>query len=154
MGSPAGTSWLITRATRYAANCTGPCRPGELVAPDLTEAQLIVPLVAPGLEFLPRMDQFDLSFAKWFGLGGSRRFQFQLDVFNVFNANTVLGVQSVNYTTPAYNQPNAILNGRTFRHRHAAPLVGRKAACPACDTEERRRRVIPGVARAGPSRVF
>ena len=30
-------------------------------------------------------------------------------------ANTVLGVQSVYYTTPTYNQPNAILNGRTFR---------------------------------------
>ena len=35
--------------------------------PTLTEAQLIVPLVAPGTEFLPRLNQFDLSFAKWFG---------------------------------------------------------------------------------------
>ena len=115
VGSPAGTSWLITRTTRYAADCTGPCTPGGLVAPNLTEASLLVPLTAPGTEFLPRMNQFDLSFAKWFGLGGSRRFQFQLDVFNIFNANTVLGVQSVNYTTPTYDQPNAILNGRTFR---------------------------------------
>jgi hypothetical protein len=115
VGSPAGTSWLITRTTRYAANCTGPCRPGELVAPNLTEAQLIVPLTAPGTEFLPRLNQFDLSFAKWFGIGGSRRVQGQLDIFNVFNANPVLGVQSVNFGTTAYNQPNGILNGRTFR---------------------------------------
>jgi hypothetical protein len=27
----------------------------------------------------------------------------------------VLGVQSVNFGTAAYNQPNSILNGRTFR---------------------------------------
>ena len=85
------------------------------MAPTLTEASLTVPLTAPGTEYLPRMNQFDLSFAKWFGLGGSRRFQFQLDMFNLFNANTVLGVQSVNYGTAAYNQPNSILNGRTFR---------------------------------------
>ncbi len=115
VGSPAGTSWLITPTTRYAASCTGPCRPGELVAPNLSEAQLIVPLVAPGTEFLPRLNQFDLSFAKWFGIGGSRRVQGQLDIFNVFNANPVLGVQSVNFATASYNQPNAILNGRTFR---------------------------------------
>jgi len=115
VGSPGGTQWLITRTTRYAADCTGPCTPGGLVAPTLTEASLTVPLTAPGTEYLPRMNQFDLSFAKWFGLGGSRRFQFQLDVFNLLNANTVLGVQSVNYGTAAYNQPNSILNGRTFR---------------------------------------
>ena len=74
-----------------------------------------MPLTAPGTEFLPRLNQFDLSLAKWFGLGGSRRLQGQLDIFNVFNANPVLGVQSVNFATAAYNQPNAILNGRTFR---------------------------------------
>ena len=33
----------------------------------------------------------------------------------MFNANPVLGVQSVNYGTAAYNQPNGILNGRTMR---------------------------------------
>jgi hypothetical protein len=115
VGSPAGTSWLITRALRYAANCLGPCRPGELVAPNLTEASLTVPLVPAGTEFLPRLNQFDLSFAKWFGIGGSRRVQGQLDIFNLFNANPVLGVQSVNFGTTAYNQPNGILNGRTFR---------------------------------------
>ena len=74
-----------------------------------------MPLVAPGTEFLDRINQFDLSFAKWFGLGGSRRLQGQLDIFNVFNANPILGVQSVNYGTGAYNQPNGILNGRTMR---------------------------------------
>jgi len=116
VGSPAGTSWLITRTTRYPNTpCNAPCVPGGLVAPNLTEASLTVPLVAPGTEFLDRITQLDLSFAKWFGLGGARRLQGQIDIFNVFNANPVLGVQSVNFGTPAYNQVNSILNGRTFR---------------------------------------
>ncbi len=116
VGSPAGTSWLITRTTRYPNTpCSNPCVPGGLVVPSLTEASLTVPLVAPGTEFLDRITQFDLSFAKWFGLGGSRRLQGQVDIFNVFNANPVLGVQSVNFGTAAYNQPNGILNGRTVR---------------------------------------
>lgn len=113
-GSPVGTQWLISRATRYAAGCPGPCRPGELVVPNMTEASITVPLVAPGTEFLPRMNQFDLSFAKWFDLGRAR-LQGQVDVFNVFNDNTVLGVQTTNFGTAAYQQPNGILNGRTMR---------------------------------------
>ena len=43
------------------------------------------------------------------------RVQGQLDVFNVFNANPVLGVSSVNYGTGAYLRPSGILNGRTLR---------------------------------------
>jgi hypothetical protein len=116
VGSPSGTSWLITRATRYPNTpCSAPCVPGGLVVPNMAEASITVPLVAAGTEFLPRLNQFDVSFAKWFGIGGSRRVQGQLDIFNVFNVNPVLGVQSVNFGTTAYNQPNAILNGRTFR---------------------------------------
>ena len=30
-----GTYWQVLPTTRYAANCTGPCRPGELVIPEL-----------------------------------------------------------------------------------------------------------------------
>jgi hypothetical protein len=80
----------------------------------MTEASITVPLVAPGTEFLPRMNQFDLSFAKWFDLGRAR-LQGQVDVFNVLNDNTVLGVQTTNFGTAAYQQPNGILNARTMR---------------------------------------
>jgi hypothetical protein len=115
-GSPVGTQWLISRATRYPNTpCSAPCVPGGLVVPGLTEASVTVPLVAPGTEFLDRINQFDLSFAKWFGLGGARRLQGQLDIFNVFNANPILGVASTNFGTAAYNRPDGILNGRTFR---------------------------------------
>ena len=57
----------------------------------MTEAQLTVPLVPAGHGVPAAVNQFDLSLAKWFGLGGSRRLQVQLDIFNVFNANPVLG---------------------------------------------------------------
>jgi len=66
VGSPIGTRWLITPTTRYAANCTGPCRPGELVIPGMTEAQLLLPLKPGGQELLDRINQLDLSLAKWF----------------------------------------------------------------------------------------
>ena len=60
-GSPVGSQFLITRTTRYPANCPAPCPAGQLVAPTLTSASVTVPLVAPGTEFLPRLNQLDLS---------------------------------------------------------------------------------------------
>ncbi len=114
-GSPIGTRWLVTPTTRYAANCTGPCRPTELVIPGMTEAQLLLPLKAYGTEFLDRINQLDFSLAKWFGIGGGRRLQLQADIFNITNANPVLGVRSVNFGTAAYNQVSGILNPRVIR---------------------------------------
>lgn len=115
VGSPLGTQWLITRTTRYAADCLGPCRPGELVIPGLTEASLTLPLKPGGQELLDRINQVDLSLAKWFEVGGGRRAQLQVDLFNVMNANPVLGVRSVNFGTAAYNQVSGILNPRVLR---------------------------------------
>ena len=46
---------------------------------------------------------------------GRRRLQVQVDVFNITNANPVLGVRSVNFDTAAYNQVSAILNPRVMR---------------------------------------
>lgn len=115
VGSPIGTRWLVTPTTRYAANCTGPCRPGELVIPGMTEAQLLLPLKPYGTEFLDRINQLDLSLGKWFEIGGGRRLQLQADVFNIMNANPVLGVRSTNYGTAAYDQVSSILNPRVIR---------------------------------------
>ena len=115
VGSPIGTRWLITPATRYAANCTGPCRPGELVIPGMTEAQLLLPLKPGGQELLDRINQLDLSLAKWFEVGGGRRLQLQADLFNITNGNAVLGWRSVNFGTAAYSQVSSILNPRVLR---------------------------------------
>lgn len=113
-GSPVGTNFLITRTTRYPANCPAPCPAGQLVAPTLTSASLTVPLVAPGTEFLPRLNQLDLSFAKWFQLKGVR-VQGQADIFNAMNKNTELFYRSTNFGTAAYLQPGSVLQGRMFR---------------------------------------
>ena len=113
-GSPVGTNYLITRTTRYPANCPAPCPAGALVAPTLTSASITVPLVAPGIEFLPRLNQLDLSAAKWFQVGGVRM-QGQVDVFNVMNGNVELSYRSTNFATAAYQQPSSVLQGRMFR---------------------------------------
>jgi hypothetical protein len=115
VGSPIGTRWLVTPTTRYAVGCTGPCRPGELVIPGMTEGQLLLPLKPWGTEFLDRINQLDFSLAKWFEVGGGRRLQLQADVFNIMNANPVLGVRSTNFGTAAYNGVSSILNPRVIR---------------------------------------
>ena len=114
VGSPVGTNWLITRTTRYPAGCPSPCPAGALVLPTLTNASLTVPIVAPGTEFLPRLNQLDLSFAKWFQFGRTR-VQGQFDIFNAFNKNTDLAYRSVNAATSTYLVPSSVLQGRQIR---------------------------------------
>jgi Carboxypeptidase regulatory-like domain len=110
----AGTVWLINRSTRYAADCKGPCMPGALVIPNMTAAQLAVPLVPPGTEYAERVNQLDLSLGKWFQVGRTR-LQGQIDFFNALNRSDVLSVRSMNYDTPSYKQPSSILQGRIIR---------------------------------------
>jgi hypothetical protein len=113
-GSPVGTQWLLSRTTRYPANCPAPCPAGALVIPTLTTSSLTVPLVAPGIEFLPRLNQLDLSFAKWFQMGRTR-IQGQMDIFNALNASTELSYRAVNATTATYLVPSSIVQGRQIR---------------------------------------
>ena len=114
-----GTVWLVTPTTRYDANCKGPCTPGALVIPGMNAATLNVPLVAPGTEYADRINQLDLSLAKWFQVGRSR-IQGQIDFFNALNRGDVLSVRSQNYPTsnnpsPSYLQPSSVLQGRIIR---------------------------------------
>jgi hypothetical protein len=118
-GSPVGTNWFLTNTTRYPANCPAPCPAGQLVFPTaaggrLVSANIEVPLVAPGTEFLPRLRQFDVSIAKRFQIG-SYRLEGQADIFNVFNANTSTQVRSTRYDTAAYGLPANVLQGRMIR---------------------------------------
>ena len=113
-GQPAETNWLITRTTRYAADCTGPCTPNGLVIPGLTEAQLVVPLQSPGTRFLERMNQVDLRIGKRFDVR-QLRFSTQVDVFNLLNANTVEAVRSFNYGVAGFDTPSQILQARLVK---------------------------------------
>ena len=73
-----------------------------------------MPLVAPGTEFLPRINQLDLSFAKWFQIG-SYRVQGQADIFNLANQNYAIAYRSTNFATASYLQPSSVLQGRMVR---------------------------------------
>jgi hypothetical protein len=103
-GDALQTNWLISRTTRYAADCMAPCRPNELVIPGLSEASLTVPLIPPGVENLPAVNNLDFRLGKWFRFG---RYSIQglAEVYNVLNIATPLEVRSSNYGTPTYHQP-------------------------------------------------
>ena len=75
----------------------------------MSAASLNVPLLAPGTEYAERLNQLDLSLAKWFQVGKARK-QAQIDVFNVLNRGDVLSVRSQNYTTLSYLQPSSVLH--------------------------------------------
>ena len=112
-----GTFWQVTPTTRYAANCTGPCRPNEIVIPNMSDsglASIAIPLVAPETEYTPRINQLDLSVSK--------RFQFarfsvipKLDIFNSLNSDDYTSVESAQLGAASYYQPSTILQGRIIR---------------------------------------
>ena len=119
-----GTSWLLSRTTRYPANCPAPCPAGELVVPTLNgtpdnAANLRVQLIPYNSEgqFTDRINQLDLRVTKSVTVGRVKVLP-QLEIFNVFNSSAVILQRSTDYsiasaTGPAtYNQPSGILNGR------------------------------------------
>lgn len=109
-----GTTWLLTPTTRYAANCPGPCTPGALVVPTLSEASLTVPLRPWRTEYLRRLNQLDVRASKSFSIGRSR-LEAQLELFNTLNADTALTVLGTNFGTAAYQQASSAVQGRVIR---------------------------------------
>lgn len=71
-----------------------------------------VNIIAPGTETLERLNQLDLRFGKILRLAENRRMNLSLDVYNVFNADTVLSVNQ-NYTSLWV--PTNILQSRLFK---------------------------------------
>jgi hypothetical protein len=109
-------AWLITPTTAYAANCPGPCTPGALVDPGMTVSSLSVPLAPPGVLSLDRINQLDLTVARWMVLPGRRvRIQPELSLFNALNVSAVYAYRSLNFLTPSYLQPSSVLQGRIVR---------------------------------------
>ncbi|MGE3510965.1 MAG: carboxypeptidase regulatory-like domain-containing protein [Vicinamibacterales bacterium] len=110
-------NWLISRTTRYTAEqCAGrPCTAGALVVPNMTEAQILVPLAPAGTErFLERQNQLNVSVRKTFTVGRAR-YSAEFDVYNVLNADTIVDVISNNYGTATYDVPSQVLPGRMPR---------------------------------------
>lgn len=109
-----GTFYQVTPTTRYAANCTGPCRPGELVVPNMQSAVLNVPLRAPETEFMPRYNQLDLSVSKTFNVRGFRLTP-KVDLFNAMNSDRWSSVTTAQFNAATYLQPATIMQGRLIR---------------------------------------
>jgi hypothetical protein len=111
-GQPLFTRWNLSPTTRYAANCAAPCRPNELVVPNMTLANYVLDLVAPGQQYYQRQNQFDVGFRKLFRFG---RYQLsaQGDIFNVVNSSYVKN-QNITLGT-SLGQPLDILQPRTLR---------------------------------------
>jgi hypothetical protein len=109
-----GTNWLVTRTTRYAADCKGDCTPGALVIPNLTVAQLNVPLEAPGVMKSDWINQLDINVGKNIKFG-KLTLEPEVSVFNTLNSLAVYGVRSFNYGTSSYLQPSTTLIPRVMR---------------------------------------
>ncbi len=105
-------NWNISRTTRYAADCTGPCTPGALVVPGLTQTSLIVPLVEPGSKIQERWTQLDLGLRRVFRIG-SKELSGSFQVFNATNSNSILG-QNQTFGT-SLGRPTATLQPRLVR---------------------------------------
>ena len=109
-----GTNWLVTRTTRYAADCKGDCTPGALVIPNLTVAQLNVPLEAPGVLKSDWINQLDINVGKNVKFG-KLTIEPEVSVFNTLNSLAVYAVRSFNYGTSSYLQPSTTLIPRVMR---------------------------------------
>jgi hypothetical protein len=112
-----GTYWDIGPTTTYAANCIGPCRPGQTVVPNLvtppnTAGTLRLALQAPGTDYYGRQNQLDLGFRKLFRFG---RYQYsaQADIFN-FTNNGYVKTETRLIGTSLGN-PTSNLQPRTLR---------------------------------------
>jgi carboxypeptidase family protein len=77
-------------------------------------ANVTFDLLPVGSSYLPdRINQFDFRLTKFLRLGGSRRLQANLDVFNMFNASTVLNMNTT--YGPAWLKPSQILDARLVK---------------------------------------
>jgi hypothetical protein len=109
-----GTFYRVTPTLRYAADCTGPCRPGELVIPNMQSAEIQVPLIPANTEFTPRINQVDFSVSKSFTFGRITMLP-KFDVFNALNSDDYTAVETSQFGAAAYQRPSQILQGRIVR---------------------------------------
>jgi hypothetical protein len=121
-----GSYWAVSGTTRYAS-CPGNsasqgCVVGALVAPGLVSSPVNVPLVPPGTELLPRLNQVDFSIAKRVKVG-RLTLDPKIDLFNAFNSAAYFTDRTEAFTPTAtpgvsggtYLYPGSILQGRLLR---------------------------------------
>ena len=75
-------------------------------------ATVTVPILQPYTQFEDRLTQLDFRLTKVFRFGG-RRLEGMVDIFNVLNGNTVLGVNTT--YGGAWLRPTSLMAGRLFK---------------------------------------
>jgi hypothetical protein len=124
-----GSIMTVTPTTTYVV-CPGNsaaagCVVGARIVPGMNSASFSVPLVAPGIEQTPRVDQLDLAVSKRLSIGRIR-IEPKVDVFNALNSSDYFSIRTTTYTPtavagvsggnpPAYLAPASILQGRLVR---------------------------------------
>jgi len=81
------------------------------ILPGLVQSSVTVPLVQPGTEYLPRMNQMDVRFGRVFTVGRVR-LRGQFDIYNATNSNSILALGET--FGPALDRVTQILPGRVF----------------------------------------
>ena len=76
-------------------------------------ANRTIALVPDNSLFEPRAQQLDLRVTRTFRFGGTRRLRPSLDIYNLFNAATVLAMNTT--YGPSWKDVTQILNGRQLR---------------------------------------
>jgi hypothetical protein len=123
--SGVGSSMSVTSATKYAVCPGNSASQGCVVNATMLPGALssfTVPLIPPGTEQMPRVNQVDLSFAKRFIVSGVR-IDPKIDIFNVFNSDAYFTTKTNSFTPSAtagvsqgsYLYPASILQGRLLR---------------------------------------
>jgi hypothetical protein len=128
-----GSAWTVTPTTTYTVcpgnSASAGCAVGARVVPNMLSASFSVPLVAPGTEMTPRLNQLDLAVSKRVNVG-RMKVEPKLDIFNLLNSSDYFTVRSTTFqptsvagvpalgaggTPTAYLAPSSILQGRLLR---------------------------------------
>jgi hypothetical protein len=72
-----------------------------------------VPLIAPGTSYAERLYQLDFRASKIFRLGSARRLQANVDLYNVTNSSSILGVNNTYGSN--WQRPTSVLQGRLLK---------------------------------------
>jgi hypothetical protein len=110
-GIPITANYVVTNAaiaSSLARNLSD-CAIGAATC----NANRTIALIPDNSMFEPRAQQVDLRFTRTFRFGGMRRLRPSLDIYNLFNAATVLAMNTT--YGPAWKDVTQILNGRQLR---------------------------------------
>jgi len=108
------TAYTVTRGvTTYPADCPAPCPAGAVILPTANwhTATATLKLVPFGQLFNERIHQLDLKLTKSFRLNRVT-ISPVLEIFNAYNADSVVTYVSTTLNNASYERPNSIVQGR------------------------------------------